>query len=210
MNELTVEFPKYDLEEINVEFLEDASIEEKNYILPKSVGGSKVHLLLGIKNTKVQPVLLKVLTSGVGVYLSPFKDVNDSRIIYAGSSKYFTRMDKEQNLSSNYAIYTVHDTGNKTNIECTEHYKEYRFESINKVGISPLFSTIEVMDANLELVAFSDPESNFSDLKPDFFDLEPDFSDPEPDFPDFKTDFSDLEIKPMAVCGNKFGKITAK
>ena len=89
--------------------------------------------------------------------------------------------------------------------KCNEHYKEYRFESINKVGISPLVSTIEVMDANLELVAFS-----FSNLKPDFSDLEPDFSDTEPDFPDFKNDFSNLELKPMAVCGNKFGKITAK
>ena len=52
--------------------------------MPKTVGGSEVHLLLGIKNTKNQPVLIKVLPSAVGVYLSPFKDVDGSRIIYAG------------------------------------------------------------------------------------------------------------------------------
>ena len=70
---------------------------EKEYVLPKTVGGSKVHLLLGIKNTKIQPVLIKVLPSGVSVYLSPFKDVQGSRIIYAGPIKCFTRMDDDQN-----------------------------------------------------------------------------------------------------------------
>ena len=69
MNELTTEFHKYDLEEINLEYLKHASDGEKENILPKTVGGSKVHLLLGIKNTKIQPVLIKVLPSGVGVYL---------------------------------------------------------------------------------------------------------------------------------------------
>ena len=51
----------------------NGSVQE--YILPKMVGESKVHLLLGVKNTRIQPVLLQVLPSGVGFYLSPFKDV---------------------------------------------------------------------------------------------------------------------------------------
>ena len=59
MNELTTEFHKYDLEEINLEYLKHASDSEKENVLPKTVGGSKVHLLLGIKNTKIQPVLSK-------------------------------------------------------------------------------------------------------------------------------------------------------
>ena len=84
MKDVTTEFGKYDLEEINQEFLNNASSAEKNYILPKTVGGPKVHLLYGIRKTKIQPVLIKVLPSGVGVYLSPFKDVEGSRIIYAG------------------------------------------------------------------------------------------------------------------------------
>ena len=111
MNEVTTEFHRYDLEEINQEYLKHASDGEKENILPKTVGGSKVHLLLDIKNTKIQPVLIKVLPSGVGVYLSPFKNVDRSRIIYAGPSKCFTRIDNEQNLDSNYAIYTVFGTG---------------------------------------------------------------------------------------------------
>ena len=44
---------------------------------------------------------MKVLPSGVGVYLSPFKDVNRSRIIYAGPSKCFTRADNVCNPESN-------------------------------------------------------------------------------------------------------------
>ena len=111
MNEVTSEFQRYDLGEINLECLKHASDGEKENILPKTVGGSKVHLLLGIKNTKIQSVLIKVLPSGVGVYLSPFKDVDGSRIIYAGPCKCFTRMDNDQNLDSNYAIYSVFSKG---------------------------------------------------------------------------------------------------
>ena len=59
-----------------------------DYVLPETVGGTKVHLLLGIKNTGIQPVLIRVLSSGVGVYLSPFKDVWGSRIIFAGQARY--------------------------------------------------------------------------------------------------------------------------
>ncbi len=48
-----------------------------------------------IKNTNLDPVLIKVLPSGVAVYLSPFKDVYGSRIIFAGPHKSFTRANDE-------------------------------------------------------------------------------------------------------------------
>ena len=60
------------------------------------VCGTKVHLLLGIKTTRIQPVLLKVLPLGVGVYVSPFKDVWGSRIIFAGPSLIFTQANRDQ------------------------------------------------------------------------------------------------------------------
>ena len=85
-----MEFEEYGLEEIGKEFIFSATGLEKNYILPKTVGGSKVHLLLGVKNIRIQPLLLQVLSSGVGVYLSPFKDVWGSRIFFAGHSRFFT------------------------------------------------------------------------------------------------------------------------
>ena len=95
MNNVTTEFAEYDLNEIGKEFISSFTEQEKDYILPKIVGGSKVHLLLGVKNTRIQPVLLRVLSLGVGVYLSPFKNVWGSRIIFAGPSKYFTQANKE-------------------------------------------------------------------------------------------------------------------
>ena len=55
------------------------------------VGGSKVHLLLGVKNARIQPILLRALLSGIVVYLSPFKDVRGSRIIFGSPSKFFTQ-----------------------------------------------------------------------------------------------------------------------
>ena len=87
---ITTEFGEYELEEIGKEFVSSASKSEKEYILPKAVGGTKVHLVLGVKNTRIQPELIRVLPSGVGVYLSPFKDVGGSRIIFAGPKKTFT------------------------------------------------------------------------------------------------------------------------
>ncbi len=91
MNSVTAEFGRYDLSEICEEFRMNAKPGEENTILPKTAGGSEVQLLLGIKNTHLDPVLIKRLPSGVGVYLSPFKDVWGSRIIFAGPHKAFTQ-----------------------------------------------------------------------------------------------------------------------
>ena len=74
MSDVTAGFGSYDLSEILEEYRDQAGLEERNIILPERVGGSKVQLLLGIKNTKLDPVLVKILPSGVAVYRSPFKD----------------------------------------------------------------------------------------------------------------------------------------
>ena len=91
------------------------------------VGGSKVNLLLGVKNTRIQPTLLWVL-------LSPFKDVWGSRIIFAGPSGFFTQANKDQQRETIHAVYSVRqdclNTLDKTNI-----IGEFRSESINKVKI---------------------------------------------------------------------------
>ena len=90
MRNFTAGFGKYNLEEIGQEFKTTATPTEMDYVLPETVCGTKDHLFLGIKNTRIQPVLIRVLPFGVGVYLSPFKDVCGSRIIFAGPSKVFT------------------------------------------------------------------------------------------------------------------------
>ena len=58
--------------------------------LPKYVGGSDAYLLIGIKNTCLDPVLIKILPSGVAVYQSVFRDIWGSNIIFAGPHRSFT------------------------------------------------------------------------------------------------------------------------
>ena len=53
MKNVTADLGQYELEEIGQEFLSTANSTEKKYILPKSVGGTKVHLLLGVKYTRI-------------------------------------------------------------------------------------------------------------------------------------------------------------
>ena len=76
MDNVTAKLRRYTLDEIAQEYLGLCSLEkEREIILPRTVEGSEVHLFLGIKNTLLDPVLLRVLLSGVGVYLSPFTDI---------------------------------------------------------------------------------------------------------------------------------------
>ena len=104
MDKVTAGFGEYNLKGVAQEFKATATILEMEYVLPEKVGVTKVHLLLCIKNTRIQPVLIKFLPSGVGVYLSPFKDVWGSRIKLAGPTKIFTQANREQKRESNHAV----------------------------------------------------------------------------------------------------------
>ena len=131
MDNVTSEFAEYALNEIGKDFISSSTEQEKDYILPKTVGGSKVYLLLGVRNMRIQPVLLRVLSSGVGVYLSHLKVLGGSRIIFAGPSKSFTLANREQQRKTIQAIYYVREIYEKTNIT-----GELRSEPIGKVKIS--------------------------------------------------------------------------
>ena len=107
MSDVTAGFGSYDLSEISEKYRDQAQPTEKDIILPERVGGSKVQLLLGIKNTKLNPVLVKILPSGVAVYRSPFKDVFGSRMIFAGPHKSFTKDDNGVKMSN--AVFFLRD-----------------------------------------------------------------------------------------------------
>ena len=109
MDNVTEGFGDYDLSEICQEFKEQATGEEEDQALPKKVGGSKVHLLLGIKNTNLDPVLIKVLPSGIAVYLSPFRDIYGSRLIFAGPHKSFTKKDDGKNTLMSNAVFLIRE-----------------------------------------------------------------------------------------------------
>ena len=65
MDSVTSKFNKYDLSEICSEYISQADPNHAVPLLPKYVGGSEVHLLLGIKNTNLDPVWIKTLPCGV-------------------------------------------------------------------------------------------------------------------------------------------------
>ena len=99
-------FNKYNLSYICSEFI---SLSDHNHSippLPKYVGGSEVHLLLGIKNTNLDPVWIKTFPSGVAVYQSVFKDIWGSDLVFAGSHKTFTNSNKTSNI--NHIIFGIH------------------------------------------------------------------------------------------------------
>ena len=95
---------------------------------------------------------MKVLPSGVGVYLSPFKDVNGSRIIYAGPSKWFTRTDNDCIQDSNYAIYSVFGTNVGDEVGNSNDDLDYK--------VVELIDADEVLKLGLELTDTPDTELN--------------------------------------------------
>ena len=92
---------------------------------------------------RIQAILLRVHLSKVGVYLSLFKDVWGSRIIFAGPNKVLTQDSKEQLRDSNHAVYAF-DT-RKRMIENNDnlHKKEIWFDSTGKIKTSLYSSPIE-------------------------------------------------------------------
>ena len=109
MEDVTGGFGVYDLSEICKEYKEQMGSEADDVVLPQKVGGSRVHLLLGIKNTNLDPVLVKVLPSGVAVYLSPFKDIYGSRLIFAGPHKSFTKADGGVKTEMSNAVFLIRE-----------------------------------------------------------------------------------------------------
>jgi hypothetical protein len=90
MSSVAGPFPKHDLSKVNEELRNHDMYGHyvANDILPDYVGGSKVHLLLGITLT-AQPTHLFTLESGISVFRSPFKDIFGSDICYGGSHESF-------------------------------------------------------------------------------------------------------------------------
>ena len=102
MDSVTTRFKEYNLKEIGDEYKAVCGPDAKNVILPPKIGGSKVHLLIGIKNAKLSPVLERILDSGVAVYNSPFTNTFGSNKIFAGPHKCFT---SGNNGLKSHAVY---------------------------------------------------------------------------------------------------------
>ena len=97
---------KYDLSEICAEFTSSLGPNQSVPLLPKYVGGSDAHLLIGIKNTNLDLFWIETLPSGVAVYRSVFRDIWGSNLIFAGPHKTFTSGNKAGII--NHSIFGTH------------------------------------------------------------------------------------------------------
>ena len=86
---------------------------------------------------------MKVLPSGVVVYVSPFKDIWRSRIIFASPNKVFTRTIKEQLRDPNHAVYAFESSGELKYNSGDLKTREVRFNFIGRIKTSLYSSPIE-------------------------------------------------------------------
>ena len=84
MPSVTAKFGRHSLESINKELRLTSKHISPAENLPASVGGTQVHLLIGIQDVDLDPKYIETLPSGTGVYRSPFVDIFGSRVCYGG------------------------------------------------------------------------------------------------------------------------------
>lgn len=118
ISKITAEFPYYDLSRVNKEVKTSGKLKPYNSKLPKYVGGAKVKLLLGIKDTYLDPDKLFSLPCGLGVYQSQLMDRFQSRICYGGPHKLFTEVNRKTGGNVNHvsAFFTEMVTSYKKSL----------------------------------------------------------------------------------------------
>ena len=104
MSSVAGPIPEIDLKEVNKE-VRDYIPGMAAEALPEYVGGSMVHLLLGIRDTVAQPIHVHTLPSGISVYRSQFTDMFGSNICYGGSHKSFKELRGE--FGTNHAVLLI-------------------------------------------------------------------------------------------------------
>ena len=131
MDSVTSKFNKYNLTNICSEFVSLSDPNQSVPPLPKYVGGSEVHLLLGMKNTHLDPVWNK---TGVAVYQSVFKDIWGSNLIFAGPHKTFTKGNKMSNI--NHVIFGMHSVISEPEDEHDSWTEEGEYAIITNTELS--------------------------------------------------------------------------
>ena len=123
MKRISNKFPLYDLSEVNNEAVNFLGYSDE-VNLPKYIGGAKVGLLIGLKSTELDPVLIFTLPSGIGVYKSPFKDIFGSYYCYGGPHDTFSKVNK-----------IVNGNVNHFNIYLAESVSQYKNAPYQLLGI---------------------------------------------------------------------------
>lgn len=108
MPQVTTEFNKYPLHEINHELRATTEFVDPCDPLPPFVGGGQAHLIIGIQDVDLDPRFLTKLGTGIGVYRSPFVDKFGSNICYGGSHPVFSRTNLSQGNHATLAAMLIH------------------------------------------------------------------------------------------------------
>ena len=110
MRNITSKFPRINLSTISEEFKNSSNNLYDGEPLPEYIGGDEIGLLIGIKNARMNPTLITVLPSGVGVYKSPFADIWGSRYIFAGPHAVFSGGDPNRSDGLTHAIFHMKES----------------------------------------------------------------------------------------------------
>lgn len=86
---ITSKIPAHNLDEVNAETRVKTNLNH-DVVLPPSVGGDRIGLLIGLRDIELDPKCVFHLPSGIGLYESPFVDSYGSRYCYGGPSSAFT------------------------------------------------------------------------------------------------------------------------
>ena len=107
MKSITSPFPEYNLDELNKEAIEYADIHPASP-MPLHIGGDSIKLLIGLKNSELEPTCVFNLPSGIGLYKSPFKDIFGSVYCFGGPHRIFSDVHKKTmgNINHFYSYFT--------------------------------------------------------------------------------------------------------
>ena len=105
INQISVKFNEIELQTINAELRQSAILSNPNMPLPSKLGGSSVSLLVGLTDVSLDPVLIGTLSSGLGVYRSPFTDIYGSNICYGGPHPTFDPPHGESSNHMNVSLF---------------------------------------------------------------------------------------------------------
>ena len=98
---ITSTFPEFDLTPIAKEA---ACVmgRGRDIQYPTFLGGERVKLLIGVKSTRLAPVLQHCLPGGLGIYQSALPDVHGSTVCYGGPHEVFTRGYAKAGMNANH------------------------------------------------------------------------------------------------------------
>ena len=89
VNTIAGSLRKQSLKEVNKE-LRSFGLVDQHTPLPRYAAGGSVGVLMGKQDIQLDPVLIAVLPSGIGVYRCPFVDMWGSQIAYPGPHPSFS------------------------------------------------------------------------------------------------------------------------